>query len=88
MREGRLRPLQVAGMIERGIDGYPTLLLSPWSHCPEAPTHELGAVKPKLAGVQIQSDRGQGPNCVGTGYPLLMGTPFTSEPHCLGEDSS
>lgn len=25
---------------------------------------------------------------VGTGYPLLMGTPFSSEPHCLGEDSS
>lgn len=60
----------------------------PRSHCPEAPTHELGAMKPKPAGVQIESDRGQGPNCVGMEYPLLMGTPFTSEPHCLGEDSS
>lgn len=24
---------------------------------------------------------------MGTGHPLLMDTPFTSEPHCLGEDS-
>lgn len=48
----------------------------------------LGAVKPKLPRVWLQSDRGQGSNYVGTGHPLLMGTPFMSEPHCLGEDSS
>lgn len=75
-------------MSETGINGYPTSSLGPGSHCPEALTQELGAVKPKLAGVRLQSDRGQGPNCVGNGHPLLMGTPFTSEPHCLGKDSS
>lgn len=67
--------------------GYPTSLLSLWSHCPESLTQELGAMKPKQPRVRLQSDRGQGPNCVGTGHPLLMGTPFTSEPHCLGENS-
>lgn len=85
---GGLKLLQAPGTSETGINGYPTSSLSPRSHCPEAPTHELGAVKPKLAGVQPQRDRGQGPSRVGTGHPLLMGTPFASEPHCLSEDSS
>lgn len=85
---GALRLLQVPGVSETGINGYPTSSLGPGSHCPEALTQELGAVKPKLAGVQLQSDQCQGPNCVGTRHPLLMGTPFTSEPHCLGEESS
>lgn len=47
----------------------------------------LGTVKPKLPGVWLQRDGGQGSNYVGTGHPLLMGTPFMSEPHCLGEGS-
>ena len=79
---------QVPGVSEKGIDGYPVSSTGPWCHCPEALTQELGAVKPKLARVRLQSDRGPGPNCVGMGHPLLMGTPFTSEPHCLGKDSS
>lgn len=70
-----------------GTDENPTSSLGLWGHCPGAPTHELGAVKPKLARVRLQCDRGQGPNCVVTGHPLLMATPFTREPHCLGEDS-
>lgn len=44
-------------------------------------------MKPKQPRVRLQSDWGQGPNYVGMGHPLLMGAPFTSEPHCLGENS-
>lgn len=50
-REGGPRLLLVPGVSETGIDGYSTSSLIPWSCYPEAPTHELGAVKLKLAGV-------------------------------------
>lgn len=60
---------------EMGTNEWPTPSLGLWGHCPGSPTHELGAVKPKLAGVQLQSDQGQSPRC-GPGTSIIDGRTF------------